>query len=100
MSKPRNPGYKPGDHWVIDDIYGMARRKSELRQRWDKMWMPANDWESRHPQDFVRARKDRISPDQPIRPDNTGSEIINGPTYLADPHGTIPSGTFDNDLES
>lgn len=49
-----------GDHNVIDDLHGFKRKRSECRLRWDNLLVPEEDWEPRHPQDFLRSRRDKI----------------------------------------
>jgi len=56
-----NPGYKPGDNWVECDVCGMDIYASDSKKRWDGLVVCPEDWEVRHPQDFVRARKDKIA---------------------------------------
>ena len=90
--KSRSPGYRPGDHHAICDRCGFAYRASELKKTWDNLWVCAKDWEPRQPQDFVRARPDRIKPAGPIRPDDNEGENQTIDT------SEIPSGTFDNSL--
>lgn len=51
--------YRPGDHYVICDVCGFKLRSTETRVRWDKLRVCEKDWEPRHPQDFVRGKKDR-----------------------------------------
>jgi hypothetical protein len=67
--KTRNPGYIGGNHWVICDRCGCAIRASDIRITWEGYAVCQDDWEPRHPQDFVRAREDRIAPEGPVRPD-------------------------------
>ena len=67
--KPRNPGYIAGDNWAICDVCGMAFRQADLKKRWDGAVVCHQDWEVRHPQDFLRARKERISPSGHVRSD-------------------------------
>lgn len=52
--------YEAGDHWAICDVCGFKYRRSELRQRWDRALVCNKDWEPRHPQELVRAKKDRV----------------------------------------
>lgn len=52
-------GYRPGDYYVICDVCGFKVRASETRRRWDNLRVCTKDWETRHPQDFVRGRRDR-----------------------------------------
>lgn len=52
--------YVPGDHNVIDDLHGFKLKRSECRMRWDNVLVPVGDFEERHPQDFLRSRRDKI----------------------------------------
>jgi hypothetical protein len=76
--------YRAGDHYVICDCCGFKVRASDTRKRWDGLRVCTKDWETRHPQDFVRGRMDRIRvPDaRPEAPDSflgdndvTGSDL-------------------------
>lgn len=58
----RNPGYRPGDHWMVCDRCGFDYRFSQMRKTWDGLWVCHKDWEPRHPQDFVRGKSDRQVP--------------------------------------
>lgn len=51
--------YIPGDFWRICDSCGFKVRASMTRKRWDNMIVCDADFETRHPQDFVRGRTDR-----------------------------------------
>jgi hypothetical protein len=59
------PGYIPGDHWRICDVCGFRYRASQTFKRWDGLITCSEDWEPRHPQDFVRGRKDRQNAPDP-----------------------------------
>lgn len=77
MTHSRNPGYIPGDYWMTCDLCGFHYRRSQMRERWDKAWVCLKDWEPRHPQDFVKAIKERIN--VPVaRPD--GVDFTNSTT--------------------
>jgi hypothetical protein len=52
-------GYIPGDFWRICDVCGFKYRASQTSKRWDGLMVCREDFETRHPQDFVRGRKDR-----------------------------------------
>ena len=52
------PAYIPGDYWKICDRCGFRKRSSETFRTWDGLYVCREDFESRHPQDFVRGRKD------------------------------------------
>ena len=69
MPKPRNPGFQPGNHWAICDVCGFAYRNHDLRRRWDGAVVCKEDWEVRHPQDFLRARQEDQSPKGHVRPE-------------------------------
>lgn len=51
-------GYIPGDYWRICDVCGFRYRASQTSKRWDGLITCSEDWEPRHPQDFVRGRRD------------------------------------------
>lgn len=50
---------KLGDWNAICDSCGRKFKASQLRKRWDGFMVCKDDWEPRHPQDFVRAVPDR-----------------------------------------
>lgn len=50
--------WKPNDYNAICDVCGFKYKASELRKRWDGVMTCPDDWEPRHPQDFVRGVKD------------------------------------------
>lgn len=52
-------GYIAGDPWVICDVCGFKYRMSDTKKRWDNLRVCHADFETRHPQDFVRGRMDR-----------------------------------------
>lgn len=68
--------YVPGDFWRICDVCGFKKRASQTRKRWDNLIVCDADWEPRHPQDFVRGRKDRQTVPDP-RPE--GADTFLGP---------------------
>jgi len=53
--------YKSGDWWLLCDVCSKKIKASESKKRWDGFIVCAEDFEHRHPQDFVRARADKIS---------------------------------------
>jgi hypothetical protein len=59
--------FSAGDHNAICDVCGRKYKSSDLRKRWDGLLVCKRDWEVRHPQDYVRARKDKITPNK-LRP--------------------------------
>lgn len=47
--------YKPGLWNVICDVCARKLKSNEVRQRWDGFMVCEEDWEMRHPLDFIRA---------------------------------------------
>lgn len=58
--RPTKTYFLAGDFNVFDDMTGFKRKASECLERWDKMIMPAHLFEERHPQDFLRGKKETI----------------------------------------
>ena len=61
---------------ALCDSCGMKFKASELRVRWDGLWVCKDDFEFRHPSDFYRSRNDthkldRIRSDTPADPEST-----------------------------
>lgn len=90
-----NPDYKSGDNWVTCDVCGFDIYASDIKKRWDGLLVCEDDYELRHPQDFVRARKDKISADIV----NPSPEDITKDITLSDGGAStdIPDGTFNED---
>jgi len=69
--------YIPGDYYVICDRCGFKRRVSTTRREWNGLLVCYPEcWEARHPQDFVRAKRDKqrvpiARPDENISPITT-----------------------------
>lgn len=68
--KTRNPGFDPGNHWVQCDRCSAAIRAKDAMITWDNLVVCPDDWEIRHPQDFVRGRLDDIQAKEPRRPES------------------------------
>ena len=47
-----------GDYNAICDRCGTKRKASECRLEWNNLFVCRQCWEPRHPQDYVRGRKD------------------------------------------
>jgi hypothetical protein len=58
MTHPRNAGYIKGDYWQNCDVCGFNYRRSEMKERWDALWVCPEDWEPRHPQEFLEGVPD------------------------------------------
>ena len=54
-----------GDFWRVCDVCGFQYRASQTRKRWDGLWTCLPDFEERHPQDFVRGRRDNENVPEP-----------------------------------
>ena len=90
-----NPDFKSGDNWVECDICGMDIYASDSKKRWDGLIVCSDDWEMRHPQDFVRARKDKIAATV-VNSESEGEDV--SPTLSDQGADTsIPEGTFNED---
>jgi hypothetical protein len=91
----RNPGYQAGSHWANCYSCGFQFRQEDLRKTWDNRWVCDEDWEPRHPQDFIRGIHEKISVEQPILPDSTATTIdVSG---FAAQESTIPTATHEPD---
>ena len=79
--------YKPGDWNAICDRCGFKFKASQLREDWQGLRVCAEDFEHRHPLDFLRAVPERITvpwirPEASTIPDFFGSSsndgVVNG----------------------
>jgi len=62
-------GKWPGTFAAICDVCGKRFPSDKLRDRWDGLKVCKNDWETRHPQDFIRIREEVVVPPW-TRPEN------------------------------
>ena len=53
--------YKSGGWNCICDRCGQKKKASEVRQEWTGFIICTECFETRHPQDFIRARQDKIT---------------------------------------
>lgn len=75
--------WKAGDYNVICDVCGFKYKASQLKKRWDGAMCCPEDWEPRHPQDYVRGVKD--SPPLPFtRPEPADDFIAPGDVTATD----------------
>lgn len=93
----RNPGYEPGNHWVVCDRCGFDYRAEDVIEEWTGAVVCRQKcWEPRHPQDFVRAVEDDMTPTGPIRTDALEADAVS----LKDSEqaeGSITETTFGSD---
>jgi hypothetical protein len=59
MSKTWN--YRSGDWWAICDVCAKKVKASKVKQRWDGLMVCPEDYEHRHPQDFIKVKQDNIT---------------------------------------
>lgn len=109
---PLSPGYRPGSHWAKCDQCDNIFRASELRETWDHFWVCDEDWEARHPQDFLRVRPEVITVEDPVRPEDCTNLIDLHTITMQDAcagvaiagcaragfSDTRPAGTFNNQI--
>ena len=53
--------YASGEFNVICDVCSKKIKAGQAKKRWDGFIVCPDDYETRHPQDFVRARQDKIT---------------------------------------
>lgn len=83
-------GYRRGDFKRVCDECGFVVYASQTRKRWDGLIVCEADWEPRHPQDFVKARRDRqIVPDPRPEPADRSVGPAGGPWFLVEGPGYI-----------
>lgn len=86
---------KVGDHNAICDICGFKFKASDLMKQWDGLRVCKEDFSVRHPQEFVRGRKD----DQSVPWTRAeGTDVETDTSGWADTKTTVPSGTNSGDL--
>jgi len=77
---PYSTYYKKGDWNVECDRCGYNFKASQCRKTWDNLFVCKSCWEPRHPQDFVKSKKDkqRVAvprPPQTNQFNDTGAEL-------------------------
>lgn len=82
--------YIPGDFWRICDRCGFRYRASQTFKTWDGLYVCHNDFESRHPQDFVRGRRDNqnVPGARPESVDNIIGSLMTFLSVAASPSST------------
>ncbi len=51
--------WRQGDNLLIDDVTGFTIYASEARKQWDGAMVHTSIFETRHPQDLIRARREK-----------------------------------------
>lgn len=87
--------YKPGTNQLICDRCSAKIKASESRRTWEGFQVCHGCYEERHPQDFVRAKQDKISVPvvRPIPP-----LVFTTVTYADTDNTTIPPGNNNGEL--
>lgn len=86
--------FKKGEWSCICDRCGFEYKSGQLKKTWDNLRVCRECYEPRHPQDFLRAKKD----DQSVawtRPEGEDVETDTSGWVTPTP---VPSGTFNNSL--
>ena len=97
--------FDSGKWLVICDRCGFQRKNDEVQKTWDGHMVCApitgkTCFETRHPQDFVRARPDNSSVDFVRKaPTETFADRTPIDSSVGTQENTIPTGTFDNGLD-
>jgi len=65
--KTRSPGFRAGGHWVVCDVCGMSIRANKAKRTWEGLVVCPTDYETRHPQEFVRGIADTIAAQGEVR---------------------------------
>ena len=86
--------YKKGDWNAICDICGNKFKASKLKKQWDGLMVCPQDFSPRHPQEFLRGKKDDQSVEW-TRSEAADVEVDDSGFLALD---SVPTGTFDNDL--
>ena len=94
MSKPLS--YKANGNWGVCQRCQVTVRAQSLRKEWTGLLVCHECWEPRHPQDFIRGRKENVVPAivSPEPPERYLDVTFAATTT------TIPTGTFDGALET
>lgn len=84
---------------VSCDVCGFIYKFDQLKKRWDGLMVCDNDYETRHPQDFIKIPEPEKAPDW-IRPDVLTETVT--VDYIDSSVGnqvtSMPTGTFNNEL--
>lgn len=70
--------FNSGEFNLYCDVCAKKIKASEAKHRWDGLIVCANDWEPRQPQDFVKAKIDKIMVPFSRPTENTSTDITYG----------------------
>ena len=91
--------YRHGDSNAICDRTGFKVLKSRTRKEWNGLIVRDEEWEVRHPQDYVRGRADRQSIREP-RPESTDYFLATNETLGADSDAVVITDDGDSGPDS
>lgn len=88
--------YIKKNEWnAICDICGFEFKSSQLMKQWDGLRVCKQDYSPRHPQEFVRGKKD----DQSVLwTRSEGADVETDSSGWADTKTDVPTGTNNGDL--
>lgn len=88
--------FKHGDWNALCDVCGWKFKASQLKKRWDGFMVCEQDWEVRHPQDFIKAFPDGNN--VPWVRKDPGAATYDGDSFVEvsypDEPEAKPAGTF------
>jgi len=91
----------PGNYNALCDSCGRKFKASQLRRRWDGLMVCSEDYEVRHPSDFLRVQKEKISVPW-ARPEPDEDTFISGDPLITeisdDVYGNYVYVLTENDL--
>jgi hypothetical protein len=85
--------YYPGKWLAVCDVCGMEYLSDELQKRWDNLMVCRKDYETRHPQEFLRPVQEHSPPWTRPEPEDDIQDVPY--VYTPDPP---PDGTFNQEL--
>lgn len=71
--------YKPGEWWAHCDVCGFKHHASDIKKRWDGLMVCPDDFESDHPQKFLRVQNETMNVPW-VREETT--DLTSGVCYL------------------
>ena len=88
---PDRHGHRVGDHLALCDESGIVGYASDMVKRWDGAFVRQKGFETRHPQEFVKAVKDpkaltlvrirqTVASASPTQPSTIGTTSVVTPT--------------------
>ena len=87
--------FESGKWLVICDVCGFRKKSDEVLKRWDGLIVCKEDYETRHPQDFIRAIKEDTSvPFTRPEPTDTFVTVDVVASTVGVQETTIPTGHF------